>query len=62
MAAMAPAGVRRGNRTVTTVSNPKAACPLDKVNREFRVEWPNALWVVEFTYVHTWPGSSSWPS
>jgi transposase InsO family protein len=25
---------------------------LDKVNREFRVERPNALWVVDFTYVH----------
>ena len=50
------AGVRRGKTTVTTVSNPKAPCPLDKVNREFRVSRPNALWVVDFTYVHTWAG------
>lgn len=50
------AGVRRGKTTVTTVSNPKAPCPLDKVNREFKVSRPNALWVVEFTYVHTWTG------
>ena len=56
MAAMGLAGVRRGKTTVTTVSNPKAPCPLDKVNREFRVERPNALWVVDFTYVHTCAG------
>lgn len=56
MAAMGLAGVRRGKTTVTTLSNPKASCPLDKVNREFRVERPNALWVVDFTYVHTWAG------
>ena len=56
MRAMGLAGVRRGKSTVTTVSNPKAPCPLDKVNREFRVSRPNALWVVDFTYVHTWAG------
>ncbi|EIZ79372.1 integrase [Novosphingobium sp. Rr 2-17] len=56
MAAMGLVGVRRGKTTVTTVSNPKAPCPLDKVNREFRVERPNALWVVDFSYVHTWAG------
>jgi putative transposase len=37
MRAMGLAGVRRGKTCVTTVSNPKAACPLDKVNRKFRV-------------------------
>jgi len=56
MRTMGLAGVRRGKTTVTTVSNPKAPCPLDKVNREFRVSRPNALWVVDFTYVHTWAG------
>lgn len=56
MRAMGLSGVRRGKRTITTVSNPKAPCPLDKVNREFRVARPNALWVVDFTYVHTWAG------
>ncbi|GHD00738.1 transposase [Novosphingobium pokkalii] len=56
MAAMGLAGVRRGKTTITTHSNPKTPCPLDKVNREFRVERPNALWVVDFTYVHTWAG------
>ena len=56
MRAMGLAGVGRGKTTITTVSNPKAPCPLDKVNREFRVSRPNALWVVDFTYVHTWAG------
>ena len=56
MNAMELAGVRRGKKTITTVSNPKAPCPLDKVNREFKVQRPNTLWVVDFTYVHTWAG------
>jgi putative transposase len=56
MHAMGLRGVRRGRKTITTVSNPKAPCPLDKVNREFKVQRPNALWVVDFTYVHTWAG------
>ena len=56
MRTMGLAGVRQGKTTVTTVSNLQASCPLDKVNREFRVRRPNALWVVDFTYVHTWAG------
>jgi len=56
MRGMGLAGIRRGKTTITTVSNPKAPCPLDKVNREFQVSRPNALWVVDFTYVHTWTG------
>jgi transposase InsO family protein len=56
MRALWLAGVRPGKTTVTTVSNPKAPCPLDEVNREFRVSRPNALWVVAFTYVHRWVG------
>jgi putative transposase len=56
MRAMGLAGVRRGKTCVTTVSNPKAPCPLDKVNREFRVSRPNALWVVDFTYGAPRPG------
>ena len=56
MQAMGLAGVRHGRKTITTVSNPKAPCPLDKVNREFQVSRPNALWVVDFTYVHTFAG------
>jgi transposase InsO family protein len=56
MRTMGLAGIRRGKKTITTVSNPKAPCPLDKVNRVFKVSRPNALWVVDFTYVHTWAG------
>ena len=56
MRAMGLAGIRRRKTTITTVSNPKSACPLDKVSRKFRVSRPNALWVVDFTYVHTWAG------
>lgn len=41
MQAMGLAGIRRGRTTITTVCNPKAPCPLDKVNREFRVSRPN---------------------
>jgi len=61
MRTMGLAGVRRGKTTVTTVSNPKAPCPLDKVNREFRVSRPNALWVVDFTYAIPGRGSSTSP-
>jgi len=56
MKVMGLAGVRRGKSCVTTVPDRKALCPLDKVNREFKVQRPNALWVVDFTYVHTWAG------
>ncbi|MCV2371412.1 IS3 family transposase [Roseateles oligotrophus] len=49
-------GVKRGKVMRTTVSDSKAACPLDKVNRQFRAERPNQLWVSDFTYVSTWQG------
>ncbi len=49
-------GVRRGKGVRTTVADLKAPCPLDKVNRQFRAERPNQLWVSDFTYVSTWQG------
>jgi len=49
-------GVKRGKLARTTVSDNKAPCPLDKVNRQFRAERPNQLWVSDFTYVSTWQG------
>jgi putative transposase len=49
-------GVVRGKVVRTTVRDHKAACPLDKVNRQFRAERPNQLWVSDFTYVSTWQG------
>jgi transposase InsO family protein len=49
-------GVRRGKVVRTTVSDTKAPCPLDRVNRVFKAERPNQLWVSDFTYVSTWQG------
>jgi len=49
-------GVKRGKVVRTTVSDNKAPCPLDKVNRQFQAERPNQLWVSDFTYVSTWQG------
>ena len=49
-------GVRRGKAVRTTVPEPKAPYPLDRVNRQFRAERPNQLWVSDFTYVSTWQG------
>jgi transposase InsO family protein len=40
----------------TTIPDKKLPCPLDKVNRQFRVPAPNMLWVSDFTYVATWKG------
>ena len=42
-------GVRRGKVVRTTISNSKAPCPLDRVNRQFRAERPNQLWVSDFS-------------
>ena len=49
-------GVRRGKVARTTISNSKAVCPQDKVNRQFQAERPNQLRVSDFTYVLTWQG------
>jgi putative transposase len=49
-------GVVRGKVVRTTIADAKALCPLDRVNREFRAERPNQLWVADFTYVSTWQG------
>ncbi len=50
------AGAIRGKPVKTTVGDKGAACPLDKVNRQFRAPGPNRLWVADFTYVTTWAG------
>ena len=49
-------GVVRGRKARTTIPGPAAACPLDRVNRQFTAPRPNALWVSDFTYVATWSG------
>jgi putative transposase len=49
-------GARRGKKVRTTVPDINAPCPLDHVNRQFKAERPNQLWVSDFTYVSTWQG------
>ena len=49
-------GVMRGKVVRTTISDNKAPCPLDRVNRQFKADRPNQLWVSDFTYVSTWQG------
>ena len=51
-------GAVRGKPVRTTKSDQAAACPLDRVNRKFRAERPNALWVADFTYGAPRPGWS----
>ncbi len=56
MRAMGLQGAVRGRKVRTTIPDPAVACPLDRVNRQFRAPRPNALWVSDFTYVATWSG------
>ena len=49
-------GAVRGKAIRTTVSDPSAPCPLDRVNRQFGAPQPNMLWVSDFTHVTTWAG------
>jgi transposase InsO family protein len=49
-------GVIRGEVVRTTIADAAAPCPADKVNRRFRAERPNQLWVSDFTYVSPWQG------
>jgi putative transposase len=46
--------VVRGKSPKTTVSDRSAPCPLDRVNRQFRVAGPDRLLVSNFAYVATW--------
>ncbi len=49
-------GVRRGKVVRTTTPDTSSPCPLDRVQRVFKAERPNQLWVSDFTYVSTWQG------
>jgi putative transposase len=49
-------GVQRGKTLRTTIPDTSVPCPLDKVNRQFKAEHPNQLWVSDFTHVSTWQG------
>nr|WP_255200241.1 IS3 family transposase [Sulfitobacter sp. HGT1] len=50
-------GVVCGKKVVTTNSDTSQPCPDDKVNRLFKADRPNQLWVSDFTYVPTWSGT-----
>jgi transposase InsO family protein len=49
-------GVIRGRTKRTTIPADRDQRPLDLVQRRFRADRPNQLWVADFTYVATWPG------
>lgn len=53
-------GVRRGRKAPrTTAADATATRPPDLVNRDFRVDRPDRLWLSDITYVPTWEGSST---
>ena len=41
--------VMRGKVVRTTIGDAKAPCPLDRVNRVFKADRPNQLWVSDFS-------------
>ena len=49
MRAMGLRGAVRGKTVKTTVQNPAAPCPLDRVRRQFHAPAPDRLWVSDFT-------------
>jgi len=49
-------GARRGKTVRTTIPDTAVPCPRDHVNRQFKADRPNQLWVSDFTYVSTWQG------
>jgi len=57
MRALGLHGAVRGRAfKVTTVADESARRPADLVERDFRAERPNQLWVADLTYVATWLG------
>jgi hypothetical protein len=56
MKTMGLQGVVRGKKVVTTNPDTAQPCPDDKVNRAFKADMPNQLWVSDFTYVSSWQG------
>lgn len=49
-------GAMRGKVVRTAVSDGKPPCLPDRVNRQFKVDRLNQLWVPDLTYVSTWQG------
>ena len=58
MRALGLRGAVRGKTVKTTVQNPAAPCPLDRVNREFHAPAPDRLWVSDFTPAFAGAGST----
>jgi transposase InsO family protein len=57
MRQMGLSGAVRGRAfKVTTVADESAKRPADLVQREFRADGPNQLWVADLTYVASWVG------
>ena len=59
MQRMGPGSSRRCKRVRTTVPGSSAPYSLDRVNRQFRADRLNQLWVADFTYVPAWQMRSS---
>lgn len=51
-------GVIRGRKVIKTRPDTARPSPDDRVNRQFRAEAPNQLWVSDFTYGAPRPGWS----
>ncbi len=49
-------GAVRDKRVRTTYPDPAAPNPRDLVNRQFKADRPNQLWVADFTFVSTGQG------
>jgi putative transposase len=47
---------RRGKPWRTTTPDPTAQRPPDLVQRDFRADGPDRLWVADFTYLRCWEG------
>lgn len=50
------AGVSRRRQARTTIRDERVRPAADLVDRDFRAERPNQLWVADITYVPTWAG------
>ena len=50
------AGAHRGKRIRTTTPDTSAPRPVDRINRQFKTDRPNKLWVFDFTYLRSWQG------